>query len=139
MKLVFSDDFVRHAVISNERGNILYQVTTPREALGQPRKSTVWKAVRGLPVQPGSTVDEPDKSSIDVDARLGDDDGHVRELEQRLEHQGFKRLGEIEWHVCSPSKLWIFGSTGTSGVNALTTGEGIGSNEFIPAKGGLRR
>ena len=51
--------------------------------------------------------------------------GHVRELEQRLEHHGFKWLGEIKWHDFSPSKLqriW-----GTSGADDLS-GKGIGSN-----------
>lgn len=135
MKLVFSDDFVRHAIIGDERGNVIYQVTTPREALGTPRKSTVWKAVQPvqLPATSGSTSHGSDEVSIDIDTS---NLGHVRELEQRLEHQGFKRLGEIEWHVFSPSKLRMFG--GTSGADDLS-GEGIGSNEFIPAKGGLRR
>ncbi|KIM55866.1 hypothetical protein SCLCIDRAFT_1220847 [Scleroderma citrinum Foug A] len=135
MKLVFSDDFVRHAIIGDERGNVIYQVTTPREALGTPRKSTVWKAIQPvqLPATSGSTSHGSDEASINIDTS---NLGHVRELEQRLEHQGFKRLGGIEWHVFSPSKLWMFG--GTSGAGDLS-GEGIGSNEFIPAKGGLRR
>ena len=85
MKLVFSDDFVRHAIISDERGNVLYQVTTPREALGTPRKSTVWRAIQ-------STSRESDEALTDIDASSLNHDDRVRELEQMLEHHGFKRL-----------------------------------------------
>ncbi|KAL4068037.1 hypothetical protein J3A83DRAFT_4547452 [Scleroderma citrinum] len=125
MKLVFSDDFVRHATIRNEQGDILYKVTTPREALGTPRKSTVWKAIQDLPIPPGCRSNN-DTSSLVHDSHDSDE----------LEQQGFKRLGEIEWHVCSPSKLQIF--EGTSRASELTS-EGMDSKEFIPAKGGLRR
>ncbi|KAI6045412.1 hypothetical protein EDC04DRAFT_2921755 [Pisolithus marmoratus] len=120
MKLVFSDDFVRHATISDEFGNVLYKVTTaPCKGFGTPRKSTVWK------VAPGRAIYADGLTPL---LRTN--------LEQELVHQGFKQLGEIEWHTFSPSKLRVVESDG--GLGDLS-GEGRNSKDFIPAKGGLCR
>lgn len=120
MKLVFSDDFVRHATISDEFGNVLYKVTTSAcEGIKTPRISTVWKAVPG--------------HAIRVD---GVAPSHETNHEQDLVREGFRKLGEIEWHTFSPSKLRMFENGG--GLADLSD-EGMNSKEFIPAKGGLRR
>lgn len=119
MKLIFSDDFVRHATISDEFGNVLYKVTTPWEGIGTPRKSTVWKAAPGRVIHAGGLVPPLETKH-----------------EQELINQGFKQLGEIEWHTLTPSKLRVFESGG--GLDVLNS-EGIYSREFIPAKGRLRR
>lgn len=118
MKLVFSDDFVRHATISDELGNVLYKVTTPCEGIGTPRVSTVWKATPGRVIHADGLTPPLET-----------------EREQELINQGFKQLGDIEWHTFTPSKLRVFESVG--GLDVLS--EGMDSKEFIPAKGRLCR
>ncbi|KAG1754479.1 hypothetical protein EDB19DRAFT_1969555 [Suillus lakei] len=116
MKLVFSDDWVRHATITNANGQVMYKVTTPFKSLWSPRTSTVWKAMRNNACLPTGCKDD-------------------EALERRMEDSGFFRLGEIEWHCLTPSRLRWFGGAGGSG---FSVGE-VEANKAVPARGIFKR
>ncbi|KIJ68925.1 hypothetical protein HYDPIDRAFT_79971 [Hydnomerulius pinastri MD-312] len=120
MKLIFSDDFVRHTTITDENGQVLYKVTTPFESIWAQRMSTIWKATRPA-----------------YDRFAGSSGGrHNRDAgPEMLENDGFKRLAEIEWHKIAPSRLRWFGGAAGSG---LSVGE-VDASDFIPPRGILRR